>query len=367
MGTTYSNCQICSDSQDAVADALKPLLKEPAYVSPSVGGWVGVYPEGGATDTLAEILSAELSCPAFSWNAYDSDVFYYTLYENGEVRDEFNSDPDYFENQRADGDESEDDPVDPVRVQGSPEVLLPLCVPGITLAAVQAVLHPATAAEDARKLITFSPVSNDQYLFADQQARELAQLLGIDSSLASLGYSYIEAGETHEYTLANFPVIKPSTAKAQTRRPAKSQRSPNAASFPEQRDELGVPTLVTAAHLCRPDLVRELLSSGYDANLAVDASPLRSQQKRNPAIADVLASMIRQRFGNIYETGMTALIVAAGRATDDPVRQGEIVQVLLDAGADVHARSETGRTALSEATNKNTEVVEMLRAAGATE
>lgn len=215
MGTTYSNCQVRSDSQDAVADALKPLLKEPAYVSPSVGGWVSVYPDYGTADSLAESLSAGLSCTAFWWDTYDSDVFHYTLYESGDVRDEFSSAPDYFEGQRADGDESDDGKIDPARVQGSPEVLLPLCVPGTTHAAIQAVLHPAAAADDAKKLIQFSPVSDDQYLFADQQARELAQLLGMDTSLASLGYSYIEAGETLDYPSEGLLVVKPSTAKAQ--------------------------------------------------------------------------------------------------------------------------------------------------------
>ena len=367
MGTFFSNCQVQSASQEAVIAVLTKLLKEPAYVSPSVGGWVGVYPEDGATDLLAEFLSASLSCAAFWWDTYDSDVFHYTLYESGEVRDEFSSDPDYFEGQRADGDESDDGKTDPARVQGSPEILFPLCVPGTTLAAIQAVLHPITATEAAKKLIQFSPVSDDQYLFADQQARELAQLLGMDSSLASLGYGYIEAGETHDYPLEDLFVVKPSTAKAQTQRPAKSQGPPKDGSSPKQRDDLGVPTLVTAARLCRPDLVRNLLDGEYDVNLAVDASPLRSQQKRNPEIADALAKMISQRFGDSYENGMTALIVAAGRTTDDPARQAETVQVLLDAGADIHARSETGRTALNEAMNKNAKVVEMLRAAGATE
>ncbi len=368
MGTTYSNCQVRSGLQDAVADALTPLLQEPAYVSPSVGGWVGVYPEGGATDALAESLSVKLSCAVFSWHVYDSDVFFYTLYEGGAVRDEFNSAPDYFEGQRADGDESEDGKIDPAQVQGKPEILLPFCIPDTTFAAIQAVLHPASASESAKNLITFSPLSDDQYLFADHQASDLAKLLGMDSSLATLGYGYIEAGETRDYALENLRLFKPIAAKSQARRPAKSKSSSaKAGASPKQRDDLGMPTLVTAARLCRPDLVRDLLSGGYNVNLTVDASPLRSQQKRNPAIADVLANMMSQRFGNIYENGMTALIVVAGVSTNDPVHQVETVQVLIEAGAEVNARSETGRTALSEAMNKNAQVVEMLRAAGATE
>ena len=99
MGTFFSNCQVQSDSQDAVADALTILLKEPAYVSPSAGGWVGVYPEGTRTDLykLAKQLSKQLSCGVFSWNVHDDDIFYYALFEDGKRRDEFNSSPDYFD------------------------------------------------------------------------------------------------------------------------------------------------------------------------------------------------------------------------------------------------------------------------------
>lgn len=65
MGTTYSNCQVRTDSPEAVIAALTSLLKEPAYVSPAVNGWVGVYPEGTRTDLdkLAKQLSkCRVSC-----------------------------------------------------------------------------------------------------------------------------------------------------------------------------------------------------------------------------------------------------------------------------------------------------------------
>ena len=72
MGTTYSNCQVRSDSQEAVVEALRGLLKEPAYVAPAVNGWVGVYPEGydDVADKLAKKLSAKLFCGVFSWNVH---------------------------------------------------------------------------------------------------------------------------------------------------------------------------------------------------------------------------------------------------------------------------------------------------------
>ncbi len=360
MGTTYSNCQVRTDSQEAVIAALTGLLKEPAYIAPAVNGWVGVYPEGdsGVAEPLAKKLSAKLSCGVFYWSVYDSDIFFYTLYEDGKKRDEFDSNPDYFETVSN---------AKKAQLRGKPEALLTYCQPGIGYSQVQETLHPAQASEAARKLIKFSPDSDDQYLFASIQAEDLAKLLGMNETLATLSYEYFQVGETGDYALEDFNLVEASTkikARLPTEKPSPVQKK----GVPKkQRDDFGVPTLVTAARLCRPDLVRDLLSDGYDVNLAVDASPLRSQQKRNPEVADALATMMLQRFGNIYENGMTALIVAAGASIDDPARQVETVRVLLEAGATVGAYSETGRTALTEAANKNAQVVEMLRAAGATE
>jgi len=51
---------------------------------------------------------------------------------------------------------------------------------------VAEVLHPSTTSETAKKLITFSPLSADEYLFADDQAAALAKLMEIDQTLAAL-------------------------------------------------------------------------------------------------------------------------------------------------------------------------------------
>ena len=67
MGTTYSNIQVRIGSQDAVVSALTPLLEEPAYVSPSVNGWVGVYPEGGG-GVVEALLNPGMEFQGF-WSA----------------------------------------------------------------------------------------------------------------------------------------------------------------------------------------------------------------------------------------------------------------------------------------------------------
>jgi hypothetical protein len=99
MGTTYSNCQVRSDSQEAVVAALRGLLKEPAYVAAAVNGWVGVYPEGVRTDP----------------------------------DDEYAPPPNANERKR---------------VKGKPEAFVPYCLPGVGYSQVKEVLHPPLLGED---------------------------------------------------------------------------------------------------------------------------------------------------------------------------------------------------------------------------
>lgn len=363
MGTFYSNCQVWSDSQEAVVAALTHLLNEPAYVAPAVKGWVGVYPEGSRTDSakLAKRLSSRLTCGVLSLTVHDSDIFSYSLYENGKRRDDFNSSPDYFESVSS---------AEKARLRGKPEALLPYCLPGVSGSQVQEVLHPAQASEAAKKSITFSAASDDEYLFAEVQAAGLTQLMGMDQTLAALGHRYIETGETRDYTLDQFLLIKTSALKGKaasslTRIPPSARKLD---TYANHIDERGEPLLVSVARLCLTESVQELVDGGAEVNIMT-----------KPSYASI-------------ETGITALIAAAGASIDHPTRQLETVRLLLDAGADVTARSETGRTPLSEAlrmTNptqhtgkirylapkdvlqraaaRSAQVVEMLRAAGATE
>lgn len=234
MGATFSSIQVRADSQEAVVESLTGLLKEPSYVSPAVGGWVGVYPEGAeATDALAVGLSLRLATAVLDWSVYDSDVFTYSLYESGTLRDEFNSAPGYFEGMLDEEEEEEygSEKIDPARVQGDPQALLPYCVPGTTPAAIQEVLHPAELAEadaptaaqlpdfldaglqQAAKMLGMTADAlrqgvtqrmREKYTFAEHQAADLASLLGMDEQLTSVGVSDSEPDSIAAYTKEDF-------------------------------------------------------------------------------------------------------------------------------------------------------------------
>lgn len=391
MGTTFSSIQIRSISQESVVQGLMGLLKEPAYVSPSVGGWVGVYPEGTRTDLdkLAKQLSKQLSCGVFSWNVHDDDIFYYTLFEDGKRRDEFNSIPDYF------------DPVSKAernRLRGKQEALVTYCLPGIGAPQVQEVLHPPPRAESESAAEISAPPAHELealtkwlmeqktirgYQTASGQAGGLAELFGMDWQLSSLSYRYIERGEATledgEFILVSAEMLSAKNRKLQLcELPMQAEDIRQAikeGANPDEKDRFGEPILVSASFKGAMEVVQILLDAGANVNIGTT--------KKNE--------------WGWEELGVTPIVAAVqgganvemGAEAANSAPQIETVQILLDAGANVNARTENGRTALAEAQEnlerfsnrksdrwysedvlaecvaRNTALVEMLRMAGA--
>ena len=393
MGTFFSNCQVQSDSQVAVADALTMLLKEPAYVSPSVGGWVGVYPEGTRTDLakLAKQLSKQLSCGVFTWNVHDDDIFYYTLFEDGKRRDEFNSSPDYF-NPVSKGEMK--------RLHGKPEVLVPFCLPGVSTSQVQEVLHPPSRVESELAAEASAPPPHDikaitqwlteqqkigNYQAASVQAGGLAELLGMDWQLSSLDYKHNQRGNLDSYLDQKFVFIDAAMLSAKNLKKKLHELGMQAEDIrqaiedgadPNEKCDLGEPILVAAAFRGAAEVVQILLSAGADINVGTTKKSEWGWEELG--VTPLVASV--QGGANVEMGGEAA----------ESAPQIETVQILLDAGADINAKTETGRTALSEAQEnwqrfsnrksdrwyseevlaecvaRNATLVEMLRAAGAT-
>jgi hypothetical protein len=396
MGTTYSNCQVRSDSQEAVVAALTGLLKEPAYVAPAVNDWVGVYPECKRTDpdNLAKKLSAKLSCGVFAWVVHDSDIFFYTLYEDGKKRDEFDSNPDYF------------DPVSSAkraRLRGKPEALVAYCLPGIGYSQVREVLQPPLLSEQeatntsgesllsdksiqlrSKVLKTtpeemkaeFAEMQREKYTFADAQAGDLAKLLGIAEDLEMIKYRHIaEAKGTYgnrEFAHIGLEALSPRNLQKKLwelpMQLADIKAAIAAGANVNEQDPNGDPFLFRAASDCAADIVQLLLDSGVDVN-----------------------TVIKQTHEHGWERGATALMAATGGGARNTERQIETVQILIVAGADVNAKSEAGRAALEQVqgslnfnsttepskwysqeslkdgVTRNTRLLEILKAAGATE
>src|SRR5688572_27479895 len=101
MGNFYTSISLKTSNQQSVIDYLNDTQRK-AYVSPVANGFVCVFDEICDRQEVREItrlgkaLSAHLRCAALAVLNHDDDVFWYQVYENGDVLDEYNSRPDYF-------------------------------------------------------------------------------------------------------------------------------------------------------------------------------------------------------------------------------------------------------------------------------
>jgi hypothetical protein len=217
MGASFTNYQVRTKSNSAVQKALLGLIRSRAYVSPEKAGWVTVYDESSDEQdeaTLGRIateLSKALDTVVLAFLVHDSDIAAYWLYQKGVLADEFNSAPDYFDENISTEARA--------RVRGNPDALLPLCVPGTTRADVEAILHPTDGLP----------------LMAEGILTDLAPLLGIDDARISLGFEYFDQeGEDLLPDSSEFEPVGKNTArkKAQTSEPTGQPAAPILDMFP---------------------------------------------------------------------------------------------------------------------------------------
>lgn len=100
MGGFYSNITLKGPKQPAVAKALHGRA---AIVTPNIGDCTVVYDsicdkqDADAMSELASRLSREFHCPAWAVLIHDDSVLWYRLYLSGQLADEYNSCPGYFD------------------------------------------------------------------------------------------------------------------------------------------------------------------------------------------------------------------------------------------------------------------------------
>ena len=171
MGNFYVNYTLRGPSQEAAANA---LTGRNAIVTPVKDGCVVVFDEqSDEQDTeviadLAKHLSRECNCPVWAVLNHDDDVFWYQLHVVGELVDEYDSSPGYF------------DATEPSPPKGGDAQKLCSAFGASKVAEVDRVLR--------------TPVIGG-YLFAIQRHDDLVNLLGIPSFGVGSGYDSVAAGE----------------------------------------------------------------------------------------------------------------------------------------------------------------------------
>jgi hypothetical protein len=177
MGNFYTNYTLRGPSQQAVAAA---LAGRTAIVTPAQDGCVVVFDEqsdeqdSAVITELASRLSRELRCPVLAVLNHDDDILWYQLYLSGELADEYDSSPGYF-----------DASAEPSAPAGGDAQKLCSAFDASDVAAVESILRKSSYDEGG-------------YAFAFERHADLARALGIPSFGVGAGFRYVSDGELPE-------------------------------------------------------------------------------------------------------------------------------------------------------------------------
>ena len=174
MGNFYTNYTLRGPSQQTVA---KALAGRSAIVTPAQDGCVVVFDEQSDEQNqeviieLAARLSREFGCPVLAVLNHDDDIFWYQLYLSGELVDEYDSSPGYF-----------DPAAEPSAPAGGDAQKLCSAFGSSNVAEMESVLRKSSFDEGG-------------YTFAVERHTDLARVLGIPSFGVGAGFRYVADGE----------------------------------------------------------------------------------------------------------------------------------------------------------------------------
>ena len=177
MGNFYTNYTLRGPSQQAVAAA---LAGRSAMVTPEQDGCVVVFDETSDDQNqegitgLASKLSSDLNCPVLAVLNHDDDIFWYQLYLSGELADEYDSSPGYFE-----------PAAEPSAPAGGDARKLCTAFGTDSVAEVESILRKSSFEEGG-------------YTFAVERHTDLARALGLPSFGVGAGFRYVSDGELPE-------------------------------------------------------------------------------------------------------------------------------------------------------------------------
>jgi hypothetical protein len=348
MGLFCANFHFRTTEDRALSEAVQRRGVTRYRVVPATSGWTSLYEEQASEQDdrrirdLAGGLSEDLHVAAIAFLVHDSDIACYWLFDNGQLLDEYNSDPGYF-------DQEPDGPPSPSG--GRPEVLVRYCRTGVRQDELAAILSEETVRATT---------------FAEDLIRRLAKALGIDRNLAIADYRDAVGGDGHGPMQGPDDDDDDDGPSGSPLRTGLVERLAQRFGF-----DLGgatadpqVRALVQAAARSDTDEIVRLLGDGV-ASDAEGPAPLPGG-KLMPGLGQLFPGGVPQ----VVMTPLLAAVVnkqrpAAERLLDagaDPNRvhprygtaihaaagagDVELLQLLLDRGGDVNARTAQGQTPL---------------------
>jgi hypothetical protein len=174
VGAFYNSLQVRSENREAVKTALEGVALECGMkflLGPVLDGWIAAYPDDSRGDEhSAAMLARSLDTLVLSLKVHDSDIFFYNLFRQGELLNEYSSKPDYF--QKVSAAEHE-------RLQARPELFREL-------------VHSSEQFAELIQLLDRGD-SAPKFILEEERLERFAALLGIRNSLTS--YEYLTHGE----------------------------------------------------------------------------------------------------------------------------------------------------------------------------
>ncbi|HJS07201.1 MAG TPA: ankyrin repeat domain-containing protein [Pirellulales bacterium] len=175
MGLFCANVHFRDVDENALRTAISQRGLDRYRLLSAKGGWTSLYEERASEQDdewireLAGELTRDLGATAIAFMVHDSDIACYWLLDNGQLIDEYNSFPDYFDMGSPGG-----EPSGPRG--GRAEILLPYCRKGV-------------------KQEELTTILSQQPTFAESIIEQLAGALGIDPGRALADYRHGDDGE----------------------------------------------------------------------------------------------------------------------------------------------------------------------------
>lgn len=340
MGAFAVNLHVRTVDTAAVQRQVEAAGATDFRIAEPLRGWTTVYERriSDQDDTRIKELASDLSrgldaaCAAFL--LHDSDIACYWLYDHGQLLDEFNSAPDYFEDASAE---------ERRRVRGRPEVFQRYCRPGVTTDQIESVMRTSV-------------------IFADDIVSQLAEFLGIDPQRALADFRHGGGPDGGFDDDDDGPAgFDPRSTGGLARQMQQQYASMFAAMTGEAATPFG-DEMVQAAAAGNVAEIDRLIASGADAN-AVGSMPVptaptdvTSHSFIPPGIR--LSALFAAAFGGRVEAVRRLIALGAkpqevhplmGTPLHAAVRAGspEIVEILLAAGVSANVQNTQGQSPLA--------------------
>jgi hypothetical protein len=173
MGAFYGSIHLRTDDREAVRKILDRVARKQqirCLLGPAPHGWVGVYPENhGQDERVAPLLAGEFPGDVLYVMVHDDDIFAYTFFRDGQLVDQYNSCPDYFD---------EVDDAARAECSGRPEVFRHL-------------LPSDEAVRELKELL-----AADRPVFATETLQRFTEILKLSNAVTS--YEYLLDGDTDD-------------------------------------------------------------------------------------------------------------------------------------------------------------------------